>query len=1396
MKKLLLSFFAIMLSVICMSAQDEYCIIGPAVSGSWNFNDIGKNQLAGPTDGKYSITLSLNSGNFRINKKGEWWPAYVPLNADNQNISADGGSYAARRSDGETDTFFLEAAGLYTVELDLTDENAPMVNISREGQAAPDLWLVGVGTVAGWDAGASKNLKMTKDGLSYKWFGPLLCKGDGRFVFLAEEGKWLPRYTNNENIRELELTPGEEYTGLKYFTANADVPAFKVGKTGVYFVNIDLNEDLQGGKILLEEGKLSLVGPAAGGWNTGIRAEWTSTEDGIYTYTGEFETGEFRINKEGDWWPCFTTTTTGSNQDIPETGGKFDLKWGASEGPKSFNITAAGVYTLTLDMLNMKLTVTPENGTVEIPDDALKALYICGNALNGKEGGWSVNDDYIRPMTATGKPGEFTWVGSMYKGEFKFRLNGPDSGNWDGFKAAYDSNKEIVSGETYAIRESDPDSKFLITAEGEYTITVNTYGDDKTMKIVLNSVAPPVPDHDAWPLPEELYLVGSSMSGQSGTWGLGGNWMSPMTPTDNENEFSWTGRLYAQNDAGADTQFKILWGNTWEPAYVTTKANCPIADGQTYPLVYRPDGLVADNKFIVPVQGIYTLTVKIDEYNPTMTVKLVEKDNVEPDKHIFIVGDACTVGWNTGAAPELTKNDDGTYTWTGDLLGQGRFRFLTGRNWYPTYTTVENSHITVGPGTYAIQYDEKGRTGEPSFRIDESGNYTVILNINPDVMTMELIHNTPKYQSMTITGSAVEGSTAEMKAVIPSRYVTFLKLEPGTFTFKGINVDNEPVELGLGADGNLAIGGTPITVEQSQLVRIALSSTSEHDTYEILPIESLNLKGSVVPDRGISIAYAGNGVWSSSVNFDKEVNIDYPSHQFYFLFNNDEKLTVKRHSGTNRVDMALDGHTSLENIRLNPGVYDITLDMRNFTFAIDGEIDPLRVCVYGSSVANGQGADYQQGYGYLYGEQLKKRYADGTSENAFYTSNVSIGGNNTKDLHNRYDDILHDFGKYVIIGLSMGNEGIHDAADQQAIFNQFRDNMLSLIAKLRADGKIPVVVNNYTRSDYNASDYSYIRQMNMLIHSWDVPSFNSLGSIDDGAGHWAEGYIADAFHPNTDGHREFMYGFVPSLFDALVAGKPLPVRDTTGDLAIDNAASLKLTPEGTVHSFTVSARVKGTGAGNIISFGDRSVSVDQEGYITYNAGSLQRAGNITSSSAVLNDGEWHDIALSHYYARGASILYIDGKPAGETAERMALDDDIRFGESPREFSEINFWRAGMNEDEMTAHHNGEMLKSSLEVYSPMKVGEDGKIANLAQSTNSLYYTTTTPSGVADLSTDASALRIVTAPGTATFYGAEIPAQVYTIDGRVAAIVTPTAAGNTINLCTGVYIAGHTRFFVR
>jgi lysophospholipase L1-like esterase len=390
-------------------------------------------------------------------------------------------------------------------------------------------------------------------------------------------------------------------------------------------------------------------------------------------------------------------------------------------------------------------------------------------------------------------------------------------------------------------------------------------------------------------------------------------------------------------------------------------------------------------------------------------------------------------------------------------------------------------------------------------------------------------------------------------------------------------------------------------------------------------------------------------------------------------------------------------------------------------------IDDHKISIMGSSVAFGIGATLNQGYAYKYGQILGDRFTAGTGSE-WNTSNISISGNNTTDLLNRYEtDLLGDFSKYVIYGLSLGNEGIHESG--QPSFVQFRDNMLSLIAKARTNGKIPVITNNYSRADYSATDYNYIKEMNMLIQQWDLPSVNFLGAIDNGSGQWATGYQYDDKHPNDAGHNEFLYAMVPSLFDALEQQKPLPQIVTGTSISINNqvpAGALKFKPENMIHPFTMSFDIKTASTGNVALFTTSSaalgtLTIDANGHLSYTSPS----GTSITGTDVVNDNQWHKITFTHFYARGESILYTDNVVSGSINEKLeAKVFSLNPANAPTSIQYRNwfFYRSGMNNIEINALSNGQMLKSSLELYAPLDgqgVIGGSPYVNLAQSTNTI-----------------------------------------------------------------------------
>ena len=562
-----------------------------------------------------------------------------------------------------------------------------------------------------------------------------------------------------------------------------------------------------------------------------------------------------------------------------------------------------------------------------------------------------------------------------------------------------------------------------------------------------------------------------------------------------------------------------------------------------------------------------------------------------------------------------------------------------------------------------------------------------------------------KYAAVLMKGTAVEGGEIAMHlraadgVTEGTSFETFCRMtNGGTLSFE---TASEVLSSGTCA---LADG----------IYRIVYNTTAK--TFSSLAINRVGLVGNVVSPTwtpaGTELDYQGNGVWSKTLDLLVYTGTDTERGQF--CFNSTWDYTVKARNGQEGIvgftpDQA-DCGFSVEDIYMRHGRKIVTLDMQNFTYSIEcAEVADNKITFFGSSVCNGQGAsedgNIKHGYAWQYGQLLAARHeADNTLPEYEY-SNASINGNNTTNLLSRYKGHMYgDCGQYVVIGLGLGNEGIHGAANPQAIYNQWKTNMDSLIRLAEAEGKVVVATNNYPRGDYNATDYGYVKAMNLEMHEWDVPTVNFLGALDNcaGNGQWATGYQNgdDIYHPTEAGHTEFMHAIVPSLFDALATDKPQPTRQTGEGVTLAANQKILFTPEDQVHSFTLAMRVKNIGALNLV--------------LNVSAGAAP-----SLPAGMPADANWHTLVITHYYAAGKTYIYLDGALQGEAADgRMLLSDVTVKGQCS--ISDLHFWRSGMNADEVAAFEAGKMLCSSLELYCPLN---SGSTANLAQSTNAIRIDT-------------------------------------------------------------------------
>ena len=370
------------------------------------------------------------------------------------------------------------------------------------------------------------------------------------------------------------------------------------------------------------------------------------------------------------------------------------------------------------------------------------------------------------------------------------------------------------------------------------------------------------------------------------------------------------------------------------------------------------------------------------------------------------------------------------------------------------------------------------------------------------------------------------------------------------------------------------------------------------------------------------------------------------------------------------------------------------------------------IAVLGSSVAAGWATsrerkhDMKNGYAQRLGRRLEGR--------GFNVVNVSVPGDTTDKVLARLDkDLFPLKPDYVVIGLSLENEGIRGlwGKDPETVYAGFLEGLRRIISRCREHGIVPILGSCYANDNFvQAAQYAFIKKLNFEIAGWDVPSINLLGALDNGEGQFVPEIAFDLDHPADLGHRELFLSIVPSLFQALASGKPLPLKETgSGFTALGNTGSrvglLSHVPMDPVHSFTSAIEFRPRSRGSLFTVFNLAgaaarMSFAEDGHLVYRSS----RGIETRLKISLLDNAWHHLGVVHHGLKNETVLYIDGTPGVAIPETLR---PVQFVVGGADSAEVDcrdwlIFRAPLNADEMNKLHSGALLQSSLEVYAPLR----------------------------------------------------------------------------------------------
>lgn len=308
-------------------------------------------------------------------------------------------------------------------------------------------------------------------------------------------------------------------------------------------------------------------------WNNQTAEALTLVEgsDAVFTWSGQLRIGEFKfLNGRGTWDNCFNPAET-----TPVVLGESYNILFKDGGDKKFLIATPGLYTVTVDLINMTVVVTEK--VVVLPT----SLWMSGTAIPGGK----------MKMTAppSGDKTKFRYIGELKSGNFGICSTEAAGAGSEFFCPT--TNGIDVLGETSSELSGTSTGSWSVTNASQlYKITVDLFNKKMTAEIF-----------EPW---ENLYMVGGATPVG---WDAG---LAIPLVRDNVDPsvFVYDGDISIAPSGPDPNKFKILAQLDWGPNSLHPYSADELIIGSTNILMN-----LGDDKWIVSPeqQGHYRITVNL-----------------------------------------------------------------------------------------------------------------------------------------------------------------------------------------------------------------------------------------------------------------------------------------------------------------------------------------------------------------------------------------------------------------------------------------------------------------------------------------------------------------------------------------------------------------------------------------------------------------------------------------------------------------------------------------------------------------------------------------------------------------------------------------------------------------
>lgn len=724
-------------------------LVGDATPNGWSIDAPTPLEAVGEDPLVFTWEGPLKTGEMKLClTPGSWDAPFIRPVVANTEIgrdAIDNADFKMHAGDPD-DKWKVVEEGVYALTFDLRNwkmstryvrENDPVVIEPIETET---VYMVGSAAPCGWNIDDPTPMEKTGE-YTFKYQGELT---PGELKMCVATGCWDVPFIRPSSADVAIGENGVAATDFVFTTGPDD--KWKVVKHGDYTVELDLekwtiavtcNKVIEVEKNPIETETVFMIGDAtAGGWSMDDATPFTVDADNkyIFRWEGQLNVGHFKAcTVKDNTFSCPFIRPAEADVEV-NANGVASPDFTYTTGPDDqWNVTAVGVYALTLDLEHWTITVEYK-GAGETPDPnapiQAEHLYIIGDATPG---GWSL--DTATELTKDAANGYiFSATVELAAGTFKAT---PEL-SFDAKFIRPELDGVVVDANGVAspkfIYTTEPDNKWNVTEAGTYTLTF----DLENYKIKAEKADTPTPPGPGQQPIETstLYIIGDATPGG---WSMD-NLTALTADPSNRYVFSWEGVL-KQGNMKACTAPDGTFA-------------CPFLRPAGAGVTIGPDG-VSDNSFVyttepddqwtVTAEAVYRITFDLEKY----TFTAVKTGDVNPGRTpletetLYLIGDATPGGWSMDNLTAMTRSasDKYVFTWEGQLNG-GELKACVAPDgsFSCPFVRPEESGVTIGksgvskPGiVYTTEPDDK-------WRVSDAGKYRLTINLKDWTITAEYLN--------------------------------------------------------------------------------------------------------------------------------------------------------------------------------------------------------------------------------------------------------------------------------------------------------------------------------------------------------------------------------------------------------------------------------------------------------------------------------------------------------------------------------------------------------------------------------------------------------------------------------------------------------------------------------